>query len=238
MKKAIIVQARMGSTRLPGKVLLPMTHDCALGVLLTRLAKVRHADEIIVATSTLSQDDAIEHFCKARGVLIFRGDEKDVLARYYGADQLVNASVIVRVTADCPLFDYHILDAMLEEFDPQTMDYMSNIHPRSFPKGLDTEIFTRSVLIRAFAETQTVFEREHVTPYFYQTPGFRVRNYSSSVDLSAHRWTLDYPEDYYFLRRVYAHLPEPTCDHTEVLQIILQTPELRELSESLNNKSW
>lgn len=234
MKIIAIVQARMGSSRLPGKVLLTLDKGLVLGLLLDRLAKSKMLNMIVVATSSLTQDDPIEEFCIDKKVQVYRGEEKDVLKRYYNAAKLFKADVIVRITADCPLLDSALIDEMLICFLGRRIDYLSNVQIRFYPKGLDTEIFTFQALEKVFYNALRPEEREHVTLYLREQQLFRIENFSADVDLSRHRWTLDYPEDYYFLRRVYNYLDSPLLSYQDVLETILSNAELKMLSDQLN----
>ncbi|HFQ80024.1 MAG TPA: acylneuraminate cytidylyltransferase, partial [Desulfobacterales bacterium] len=168
MKVTAIIQARMGSTRLPGKVMKHLTGKTVLQHVIDRVASARLLDEVIVATTISPQDDIIVTEAQKAGAKIFRGSEDDVLARYYHAAKTYKAEIIVRVTSDCPLFDPQILDEMLgiflkENANGFNLDYMSNSLQPTFPRGLDAEIFTMRVLTKTFHEADKDYEREHVT---------------------------------------------------------------------------
>ncbi len=198
MRTIIISQARMGSTRLPGKVLHAVNGKSFLQHHLERLSRVRGADQVWVATTTLPQDDAIVELCDRLGIPSFRGSEDDVLSRYHGAANKAGADRIVRVTSDCPLIDPRIVDLVIDRFanDPLRPDYVSNTQVRSFPRGLDCEIFGRAALEEAHREAVRKEEREHVTPYIYWRPErFRISQVVSPVDYSSHRWTVDTSDD-------------------------------------------
>lgn len=212
MKRVAIIQARMGSTRLPGKVLMPLGGLTVLGCVVDRLSRCRRLDAIVVATSVLAADDAVAQEATRLGAQVTRGSADDVLARFAAAAQEASAQVIVRITSDCPLIDPDLVDAMLGAFENQVCDYLSNTVKRTFPRGLDTEIFTDAALNRALRDAHEPYQREHVTPYFYQHPElFAIRQYTdvSGADRAQMRWTLDTPEDYAFLSAVYA-----ACAHT------------------------
>lgn len=244
MKTTAIIQARMGSTRLPGKVIKLLGFRTVLGQVITRVKACPLVDEVVVATTVLLQDDAIEKESRKYSVRVFRGSEEDVLARYHGAAQEADAQIVVRVTADCPLFDPQVLAAMLEQFldtkcPGPAPDYLSNTLERTFPRGLDAEIFTRAALERAHREADKPFQREHVTPYIYQHPEFfLLKNFLNAMDLSAHRWTLDTPEDYLLLESIFASLDRgPELFTTQaVLDLLESRPELVALNAHVEQK--
>lgn len=217
MRSVAVVQARLGSTRLPGKVLMPLAGRPVLDHVVTRVAAAQRIDEVVVATSVLPGDDEIADHCKARGWACVRGSESDVLSRYALAVREFDAEVVARVTSDCPLFSPRILDDMLAAFDPDSMDYMSTNWPeRSFPVGLDCEVVRGDALL-AIAETATdAYDREHVTAHFYRNPDrFRLAGHRCAKPLAHLRITLDTPEDYQRLVALLERHPEladPTAD--------------------------
>lgn len=237
MKTIAIIQARMSSTRLPGKVLKPLAGDTVLGHVIRRVRLAKRLDGICIATTESPADEPIVTEAARLGVSCWRGSEPDVLDRYFGAARASGADVIVRVTSDCPLFDGALLDEMLAVFIATPgLDYLSNVQVRRFPRGLDAEIFTFPALERAHREAAHFHEREHVTPYFYQNPElFRLRSFENKEDLSAHRWTLDTPEDWQFIEAVYASLgTNPTT--AEVLNLLNFRPELATLNARVEQK--
>lgn len=227
----------MGSTRLPGKVLKHLAGDTVLGHVVRRVQQAKRLDGICIATTESPADQPIVAEAKRLGVNCWRGSEQDVLARYFGAAQASGADCIVRVTSDCPLFDGALLDEMLAVFHATPdLDYLSNVQPRRFPRGLDAEIFTFGALARAHREAMQQHEREHVTPYFYQHPElFRLHSFDALEDLSAHRWTLDTPEDWRLLEAVYAELGT-SCSPTDVLTLLKLRPELVGLNADVEQK--
>lgn len=240
MRTVAIIQARMGSTRLPGKVLKRLAGDTVLGHVVRRVRQAKRLDDICVATTNLAEDDAIEAESRRLGATCFRGSERDVLGRYHGAAQASGADAIVRVTSDCPLFDGSLLDKMLVVFQSEPgLDYLSNVLVRRFPRGLDAEMFTLAALERAHREATKDHEREHVTPYFYQHPElFKLRSFEGREDLSVHRWTLDTPEDWRFVQAVYAALDTPGNIFTteDVLKLLKARPELAKLNADVEQK--
>jgi spore coat polysaccharide biosynthesis protein SpsF len=240
MKTVAIIQARMGSTRLPGKILKTLVGKSVLAQVIARVAVCPKLDSIVVATTDQPQDAAVAAEANRCGAAVFRGSEQDVLSRYYLAARENNADVIVRITSDCPLYDGNLLGQMLKEFHRgEPADYMSNVITRSFPRGLDTEIFTFAALERAHGEAREPHQREHVTPYIYEHPElFRLRSYTEQPDNSSLRWTLDTPEDWQFVEAVYQHLHEARRLFTtgDVLNLLKAHPELANLNAHVEQK--
>lgn len=237
MKTVAIIQARIGATRLPGKVLKKLCGRTVLDHVILRVRRARRVDGVIVATTTELRDDPVIAECEHLNVPSFRGSEQDVLGRYFGAAQASGAEAVVRVTADCPLFDGTVLDEMLAVFSGSAADYLSNVQRRTFPRGLDAEIFTFAALSRAHQEATHPHEREHVTPYIYQHPErFRLSSFEGPEDLSAHRWTLDTPDDWRFIQSVYGTL----CDNfstADVLKLLRDQPELARINSHVRQKA-
>jgi spore coat polysaccharide biosynthesis protein SpsF len=244
MKTVAIIQARMGATRLPGKVLRPLGDRSVLSHVIGRVTMASRLDSVMVATTDQAGDDAVAAECARLKVACFRGSEHDVLARYYGAAWEAHAQIVVRVTADCPLYDGTLLDRMLAEFGRLNatgvaVDYMSNVIKRTFPRGLDTEIFTFAALERTHQEATQPHEREHVTPFLYQHPElFCLHSFTNNVDLSDRRWTLDTPEDWRFIEAVYKALyREGTIFTTaDVLKLLKERPDLAKLNAHVEQK--
>lgn len=245
MKVVGIIQARTGSTRLPGKVLLEVAGRPLLQHVIDRVLAARLIKEVIVATTTKQADDAISTLAKHAGVGVFRGSEDDVLERYYQAAQACGADVVVRVTSDCPLADPQTLDQVILRFldaqrQPPRPDYVSNNLERTFPLGLDAEAFSFLALDRAHKEASTPYEREHVTPYIREGGvGFRLLNLRHSWDLSFHRWTVDTAEDLMLVREIYRHLyREGSIFHMyEVLRLFLDRPELFDINQKAHREA-
>jgi spore coat polysaccharide biosynthesis protein SpsF len=206
MKTVVIVQARMTSTRLPGKVLKPVLGKPLLEYQLERLKRIRSADTIVIATTTNETDQPIVELCERLGIPCYRGPEDDVLARYYGAAVEQKAEVVVRVTSDCPVIDPDICDQVIRHYvkNRYTVDY---VRMEGFPRGLDTEVFSFQTLEKSFHGAKKRPEREHVTPYIYRHPElFQVEYFNSPEDRSYHRWTVDTPEDFELVRRIITEL--------------------------------
>jgi spore coat polysaccharide biosynthesis protein SpsF len=235
--KVAIIQARMGSTRLPGKVLRRLAGKSVLEHVITRVRGAKNVERVVVATTISKQDDPIVAECERLGTAHVRGSEEDVLSRYHAAAKRHGASVVVRVTSDCPLFDGGVLDRMLAEFDA---DYMSNCLRRTFPRGLDAEVFTMDALDRANSEAKEKHEREHVTPYIYGHPEkFRLQSYEEAEDHSHLRWTLDTPEDWKMIEAVYAGVsPKGEAFRTaDVLKFLRERPEIAMMNAQVEQKS-
>jgi len=204
-----ILQARMSSTRLPGKVMAPVLGEPMIGRQLERLARSVRIDRLVVATSSDPSDDALADYCRGLGYPVVRGSLGDVLDRFHEAMLLApEADTVVRLTADCPLADWTVIDALIDHHHATGADYTNNTAPeRTFPHGLDAEVMRREALERAWREATDPYEREHVTPFIYRRPGeFRLENLSRKPSLAALRWTVDFPEDLEFVRDVYARL--------------------------------
>ena len=203
-----ILQARMSSSRLPGKVMRPLLGMPMIGRQLERLARARRVDQLVVATSTAQSDDPLAAWCLENEILVFRGDLDDVLGRFVGAAAAFGpADHIVRLTADCPLADHRVIDDCIALHLDAEADITTNGQQRSYPDGLDVEVVRAGVLAAANREAVDPYEREHVTPFIYRRPErFHVAHQKQAVDLSALRWTVDRPEDFDFVRAVYEAL--------------------------------
>jgi spore coat polysaccharide biosynthesis protein SpsF len=236
MMATAILQARMGSSRLPGKTMMPIFEGRnALELMLLRLGRSRLLERIIVATTTGPEDDVLAGFCSRSGITCFRGASADVLDRYYQCALTLDArGTLVRLTSDCPLHDPEVVDQVIEFFEAGDFDYAANTHPPTYPDGLDAEVFSFAALQNAWRKATLVTEREHVTYYFYTHPEeCRVGNLVGRENYSALRWTLDEPQDLDFLRQVYAALGRPDAGWREVLELLRQKPELLEINQTI-----
>lgn len=242
MKTVAIIQARMGSTRLPGKIMKTLNGRTVLAHVITRTAACGLINETVVATTENRRDDIVVTEAERYRASSFRGSEDDVLSRYYRAAHAHGAELVVRITSDCPLLSPVLLCAMLEHFSKkiakgEKIDYLSNTIERTYPRGLDVEIFTFAALCRAQREAVKPYEREHVTPYFYLHPQlFAVEQYRGRVDLSAHRWTLDTEEDFMLLTEIYGRLGHRMFSTDDVLALLAQYPELAQLNAHVEQK--
>jgi spore coat polysaccharide biosynthesis protein SpsF (cytidylyltransferase family) len=241
MKVVAIVQARMGSSRLPGKVLRLLDGITVLELIHERLSKCRTLHEIVVATSLSEQDDAVAKEMERLNIAVYRGDEHDVLDRYYRVAAITKADAVVRITGDCPLIDTGVVDIVVDKFVKLSplLHYVSNIHPPTFPDGLDVEVFSYEALERAWKEANTRFDREHVTPFIHGHPNwFPQANVEASQDYSQLRWTLDEEKDYTFLSALIEKSIErggnPRLDSfMHWMNILEQHPNLLELNNEL-----
>ncbi len=239
MKIVCIVQARMGSTRLPGKVLKKLVDCSVLEQVITRIKHVSAINDIVIATTTDVQDDVIVEEAKRIGVHYYRGSEHDVLSRYYEAAKLVDADAIVRVTSDCPVIDVAIIDQLIHLFQTEPCHYLSNTLERSYPRGLDVEIFTFDSLATAYRLAEKPEQREHVTPYIYQNPDrFSLVSNTHPIDYSHLRWTLDTLEDWELIERIYEQLYKPgqIFSWHEILALMERQPELTLLNAHVEQK--
>lgn len=234
-----MVQTRMGSTRLPGKVMKDLGGEPMLARVISRLRRARRLTHLVIATTTEPADDVIVEFCGSKSVAVFRGSELDVLDRYYRAATEYRADVVVRITSDCPLIDPTIVDRVIEVFHDASADYVSNTMVRSYPRGLDTEVFRASALERAWRTATLSYERVHVTPYIYQHPQlFKCESVVNDIDLSSGRWTVDTPDDLALARAVYAHFYQrDDFSWLEVQAMLEQHPELVALNRNVRQKA-
>ncbi|MDD2655117.1 MAG: glycosyltransferase family protein [Candidatus ainarchaeum sp.] len=228
----------MTSSRLPGKVLKEISGRPMLWHVLQRLRKCKRIDKIVIATTVNGSDDAVAKLADESGVSCFRGSEEDVLERYAGAVEKFGGDIIVRVTADCPLLDPEIVDRAVGEYEKGGYGYVSNVHPSTFPDGLDVEVFSREALMAANTEARPGPEREHVTPFIVRNKGrFRQLNVANKKDLSSMRWTVDEPQDLEFVREIYRLLGKKGETHDfsmeDVLALVEGHPQLSGINSGI-----
>ncbi len=227
MKTVAIVQARMGSTRFPDKVMRPIGGTPMIGLLLERLAKSRRIYQIVLATSKNPRNEPLGRYARELGFAVSQGSEDDVLDRYCQAAKREGADTVVRVTGDCPLIDPLLVDAVIGKFFDSGVDYASNTSPPTYPDGLDTEVFSYRALETAGRQAKAPGEREHVTPYIRESKQFTHLNYANDTDQSGERWTVDEPEDFEVIQRVFEHFhPRRDFGWLEVLALRNERPEL------------
>jgi glutamate-1-semialdehyde 2,1-aminomutase len=228
MKVVAIVQARMGSTRLPNKVMKPIAGVPMIELLLSRLSRSSQIDQIVLATSTDKRNSVLIEHVQKLGYKCVQGSEDDVLDRYLVAAREVQADVIVRITGDCPLIDHGLVDQAITQFKLEGLDYLSNVSsPTSYPDGLDTEVFTLEALERAKCESKDMFEHEHVTPYLRKQGVFKIGAMRHDVDLSSFRWTVDEPADFEVICAVFAHFaPNIHFSWTQILDLHRIRPDI------------
>ena len=235
----VIVQARLGSTRLPGKVLLDLAGAPMLDRVLARCSAIAGVDEVVVATSDLAGDDPLAEHVSALGFRCFRGSESDVLARYAGAARMAQADIVMRVTSDCPLLSPAVSGRVLAALREAegALDYVNNSMRPCFPRGLDTEAFTAAALFRADAEATLPRDREHVTPYLYLEPGhFRTACVSDIQDRSNLRWTVDTADDLAMVRALVEAAGDPMADYATLLATCDSHPEIVAINATIQQK--
>jgi spore coat polysaccharide biosynthesis protein SpsF len=237
MRAVAIVQARMGSTRLPGKVLCDLAGMTMLARVVDRLRDSQTLDTITIATTTAPADDAIVEHAAQLGAPTYRGSADDVLARYLGAARAARADVIVRVTSDCPLIDAGVVDLVVGALEPD-VDYASNTHVRTYPRGLDVEAFHRDTLERLARMATTPSTREHVTSFVMQHPAyFKIAHVVASRDDSDLRWTVDTEEDLELALALYER-GAAVLGYRELVDLVRSQPELAKLNAHVTQKSW
>ena len=232
MKTAAIIQARMSSSRLPGKVLTDLAGRPMLWHVVERTARAQEIDQVVVATSDQPGDDPIQEFCNLQGVFCFRGSLDDVLDRYHACAREIGADNIVRITADCPLLDAGVIDRLIGFFLDGGYDFASTgVERATFPDGISVEVFTARVLEFAWQGATLKSEREHVMPYFHKnSKGFKVGEIHHPVDLSALRWTVDEKEDLEFARKVFESMGKDYFGMEEILDLLKREPELTRIN--------
>jgi spore coat polysaccharide biosynthesis protein SpsF len=239
-----IVQARHSSTRLPGKIYLPLAGQPLLVRMVERVAAARLAGEVVVATTTAADDDATEELCRKHGLACYRGHGTDLLDRHYQCARERRADVVLKIPSDCPLIDPQVVDRVIGEFQAHAVDFVSNLHPATYPDGQDVEVMRFPTLERAWREATRDFEREHTTPYIWENPDkFSSRNvvWETGLDCSmSHRLTIDYPEDYEFIARVYDRLypADARFGLGAIMDLLAREPGLRAINAKYAGVNW
>lgn len=243
MKVVCLVQARVGSTRLPGKILKEICGKTILHHEIDRLKKCKEIDEIVIATTDKEDDDKIVNEAKKLSVKYFRGSENDVLSRFYYSAKENNADIIVRVTSDCPCIDFEILDKMLiyfkDKYKEKQVDYLSNTIKRTYPRGYDIEIFTFSALEKSYINAEKEYEREHVTPYIYdKTNNFLKLSFENKDDYSEYRVTLDTIEDFIVIKNIFENLyyKNPYFKLNDVVQYLNNNLHIVDINKHIEQK--
>jgi len=235
-----IVQARMGSSRLPGKVLMNLIGQPMLFHEIARISRSKRISRIVIATTTSEKDDEIVRACKSYGWNFFRGCEQDVLDRYYQAAKETDADFVVRLTSDCPLIEPVVIDKVIDTFleSSPRVDYASNFIPdRRFPRGLDTEIMSFPALERSWKEDRNPAFREHVTQYILRNPDkFRITGITNPRDLSHLRWTVDTKEDFLLVNAIYTYFGHNQFTCKDVLDLLIRRPELLLINGHIRQK--
>lgn len=247
MNTLVVVQARVASTRLPGKVLLPLAGKPLLERQIERILAAKSRIDLCVATTTASEDEPIRALCRRLSVRVLDGHPSDLLARHYQIGQQCKADAVVKIPSDCPLIDPDAIDSVLGLYHarPTDFDFVTNLHPGTWPDGNDVEVMTMSALEVAFHSANRSFEREHTTPFLWERPErFRIANvrWETGLDYSrSHRFTVDYREDLAFVGRVYEELcttGRPLFSLTAILALLEAKPEIQALNARYRGESW
>jgi spore coat polysaccharide biosynthesis protein SpsF len=246
MKILTVIQARRGSTRLPDKVMMPVLGDPILLKMIERVKRSKLHGQLCVATTLEEKDDAIEEICKTHNIDLYRGNSSDLLDRHYQAAVLFGADAVVKIPSDCPLIDPNIIDKVLQHYISHSSkyDFVSNLHPASWPDGNDVEVMSFTTLEKAWKEAKRPLEREHTTPYIWENPDkFKIGSvlWETGFDFStSHRWTLDYPEDFEFIKRVYEELypKNPHFTLNDILQLLKENPAIAEINKTYAGDYW
>jgi len=240
------MQVRCSSTRLPNKVLLPLSSKPLFLLQAERIILANLKGTLVVSTTVNKEDDEIENICNSEGISCYRGSSADLLDRHFQTAKLFQADVVVKIPSDCPLIDPAIIDKVIGYFleHKGLFDYVSNLHPASYPDGNDVEIMTMDALSDAWRNATRNLEREHTTPYLWENPDkFNIGNVKMDKDIDysmSHRWTIDYPEDYEFIKAVYDALypNNPTFGMNDVLDLLHKQPELMKINGHLAGVNW
>lgn len=240
-RTVLVIQARMGSSRLPGKVLMDIGGKPMIDRVVERARRVRGVAEVVVATSVDAGDDPLEaHVRSTTGAPVVRGSEDDVLSRFVKAARAFDADRVIRATADCPLFSPMANEGVLAVQQAGDLDYVHTWGERHLPRGTDAEVATRAALELAAEQATLPPDREHVTPWIRrETDRFRLGTWHFGQQLAHHRWTVDEPDDLALIRRVYAALDDPdAADIPEVLALLEAHPEWADLNRHVHQKKW
>jgi spore coat polysaccharide biosynthesis protein SpsF len=240
MRVVAIIQARTGSTRLPGKVLLELAGEPVLARVVTRTRRARTLDEVVIATTTKPADDPIVEMCVTRGWSYFRGSEDDVLDRYYQAAIANRADLIVRITSDCPIIDPELIDSHVNRMLSRwhEVDFVTNMMRQTFPLGLAVEVLPLDVLARIHRMSKAAYLKEHVTTLAYDKPQwFEVDDVINDIDLSEMRWTVDTPEDLAFVRRIFGHFDNDRFSWRDVVLLLDRHPDWTEINRYIKQET-
>lgn len=241
-----VIQARTGSSRLPNKILLPLSNAPLLYRLYERVAAAKQRGTIVIATTKDNSDDKVEQLCKEYQINCYRGHSTDLLDRHYQAAKLFKADAVVKIPSDCPLIDKAVINRVIDYYinNSDKYDYVSNLHPATYPDGNDVEIMSTKVLEDAWLNARKDFEREHTTPYLWENPDkFRVGNieWETGLDYSmSHRFTIDYEKDYNFIKQVYDELYPINNKFTleDILDLLKRKPGIKKINEEYCGVNW
>jgi len=234
-----IVQARMGSARLPGKVMMPVNGRPLLDYMIERLKRANILEKIVVATTNSRLDEQIVAWCEESEVACFQGDENDVLSRYYQCSKQFDASIVVRMTSDCPLIDPKIIDEVVQSYlDRPDVEFSSNTVPLPcfYPDGMDVEVFSTDLLKKAYDDAQLPSEREHVTFFMWKTGKFKTYRLDPPKDISQYRFTVDYPQDFEVIKAILEQLyvENQTFSLSDLIQFMNENPHLSALQKNID----
>lgn len=246
IKIITIIQARTGSSRLPNKIFLPLISEPLLIRMYERVSYSKLAGNIVIATTTESSDNKIEELCKQYKLNCFRGHPTDLLDRHYKAAKTFNADAIIKIPSDCPLIDYEIIDKVLKFYidNIDRYDFVSNLHPATYPDGNDVEVMSFQTLEIAWKEAKRNFEREHTTPFIWENPDkFKIGNviWETGLDYSmSHRFTIDYEKDYNFIKQVYDELYPINNKFTlkDILDLLERKPDIKKINQEFCGVNW
>ena len=246
MNIVTVIQARTSSSRLPNKVLLPLCGEPLIVRMAQRVQQSCSAGKVVVATSISPDDDVIDRICEQHEINCFRGNLNDLLDRHYQTALKYHADIVVKIPSDCPLIDPEIINRVIDYFiaNSQRLDYVSNLHPASYPDGNDVEIMSLTALEMAWKKASRPIEREHTTPYFWENPHmFAIGNVTWESGLnfsSSHRWTVDYEEDYHFIKKVYDELYPNNQNFglENILSFLHEKPEIAKINRKYSGRYW
>jgi len=229
-----IIQARMGSTRLPGKVMMKVDKtNTILSHVINQLKNSKKIDRLIIATTDLQEDDIIVNHAKILKTDLFRGNAVDVLDRYYQCAKKISSKIIVRITADNPLIDPDIVDDVINQFLKNSFDYITNANPRTYPYGTEVEVFSFQALEEASNNAENPSEREHVTPYFHNNKEeFKISNIKLTENLSHLRWTVDRENDLKFVKKIISEIKNRPILMQDIIKLISKKPEILDINKN------
>ncbi len=243
-KIVTIIQARTGSTRYPGKILKPVLSQPILYRMVERVMQSKLKGSVVIATTDQPEDRVIEKICQLNEWNCYRGDSLDLLSRHYRAARKWNADIVLKIPSDCPLIDPRVIDRVIETYLNNSYDYVSNLHPATYPDGNDVEVISMDALEYSWVMAKRNFEREHTTPFIWENRDlFNIGNveWESGLNYSmSHRFTLDYPEDYRFIREIFEHLypHNPTFSLSDILNLLNEKPELQQINSNYCGVNW
>ena len=246
MNVVTAIQARTSSSRLPNKILFPLCGEPLILRMVDRVKNAHLSGTVVLATSDHSSDDILYDLCQTSGIPCFRGNMLDLLDRHYQLALNYHAEAIVKIPSDCPLIDPQIIDRILSYYleNKDIYDYVSNLHPASYPDGNDVEVMSFSSLEKAWKSASRQLEREHTTPYIWENPDiFRIGNvlWENGKDFStSHRWTIDYEEDYQFIEKIYEILfpKNPAFGLQDILELIEAYPDIAQINDKYKGHYW